>query len=105
MTLQQAIELAGAAVRFARENQIGRLLVDGTRLTGFDSPALADRYVLAERLAGEAMGTIKLALLVKHEMIHPRKFGILVARNRGLRAEVFDSEDEALAWLLDPKPG
>ena len=36
------------------------------------------------------------------EMIDSQKFGITAARNRGLRIEVFTSEDEAVTWLLDP---
>ena len=33
-------------------------------------------------------------------MLDPDRFGITVARNRGLFANVFTSETEALAWLL-----
>ena len=37
------------------------------------------------------------------EMIDPGRFGITVARNRGFFADVFDSEEEAVEWLLDPE--
>jgi len=38
-------------------------------------------------------------VVVRAEMIDPEKFGILVARNAGLDANVFADEAEALSWL------
>jgi hypothetical protein len=32
-------------------------------------------------------------------MIHPQKFGVLVAANRGLSSNIFPTEREARAWL------
>jgi hypothetical protein len=34
-------------------------------------------------------------------MMDPEQFEVTVARNRGLVGDVFDSEKEALAWLLE----
>src|SRR5262245_14439776 len=105
MTLAQAADLVAEAVRFAHENGIRRLLVDVVKLTGFESPSKTERYVLAERFAFEAMGMVKAAMLVRSEMIHAEDLGELVAQNRGLTGRAFDSETEALAWLLDPESG
>jgi hypothetical protein len=33
------------------------------------------------------------------EMIDPRKFGVAVAATAGLKADVFVTEEEAVAWL------
>jgi hypothetical protein len=101
LTLREGIDLVCGAVRFARENKIRRLLVDTTKLTGFAPPTTSDRYVLGERLAAEAMAMVKLALLARRELIDPGRFGVIVARNRGLWADVFDQEADALAWLLE----
>ena len=39
-----------------------------------------------------------------HELLlDPARFGMTVARNRGLFMSSFTSEPEALRWLLDPK--
>jgi hypothetical protein len=43
---------------------------------------------------------VQLSLVVRPEMIDPEKFGITVARNAGMNADVFPAEPEALAWLL-----
>ena len=45
---------------------------------------------------------VKLAMVVRPEMMDPEKFEVTVATNRGLDGNVFDSEKDALAWLLDP---
>jgi hypothetical protein len=34
-------------------------------------------------------------------MVDPDKFEVTVARNRGLMGNVFDSEQDALRWLLN----
>jgi len=103
VTLQEGVDSIANAIRFARDNGIRRLFVDITKLTGFSPPTIADRYEFGERFAAEAMGVVKLAMLARGELIHPRRFGLLVGRNRGLWAEVFESEEDALAWLLDRK--
>jgi hypothetical protein len=40
-------------------------------------------------------------LVVNQEMIDPDRFGVTVAMNRGLNGNVFSTEEEAIAWLLD----
>jgi hypothetical protein len=37
-------------------------------------------------------------------MIDPYRFGVVVARNRGLYAEVFTSEPEAVVWVSLSNP-
>ena len=100
-SLQEAIDLVCAAVAFARDHQIKKLLVDTTELTGFSPPNTWQRFQMGEKIAKEAQSAVKLAVLARLEMIDVRHFGITVARNRGLTAEVFDAEADALAWLLD----
>jgi hypothetical protein len=43
-------------------------------------------------------------MVARAEMIHPQKFGVLVATNRGLVSNIFTTEAEARAWLAEP-PG
>ena len=102
VTINQGIEILGKAVAFARENKLRNLLLDTRGLTGFDPPEIFERYKLSERLANEGRAAVKVVLLAKPEMIHPEKFGVMVARNRGLHTNIFATEEESLAWLLDP---
>lgn len=79
------------------------LLVVTSDLTGFEPPSIFDRYDFVRKWARVAGGAVRVAMVARPEMIDPRKFGVTVAANHGLIADVFESEDEALAWLLSAK--
>ena len=103
VTFQGAIDLIAAGISFARENRIGRLLVDGTKLTGFGPPDTVEGFRMAVQFVSAADSRVKVALLARAELIDPDRFGVTVARNRGLLVDVFESEADALAWLLNPE--
>jgi hypothetical protein len=102
-SFQEVVDLVCAAVVFARENKMEKLLVDTTQLTGFEPPETFQRFHLGEQVAKAAISAVKIAFVARPEMIDARRFGVTVARNRGLHGEVFDSEADAVAWLLDPE--
>ena len=99
MTLEAAVFMVEQAIQFARGRKLPKLFFNAERLTGFSSPSLPERYFLSRRFAAAAAGQVQMALVVRREMIDPEKFGILVARNAGMNADVFDNEPEALLWL------
>jgi hypothetical protein len=88
-------------INFCRERKMPNLLIDATNWTGHARPGTLERFTWAEAFAEAARSTVKLAMVVRSEMMDPDKFEVTVARNRGLTGNVFDSETEALAWLLD----
>ena len=101
----ELIELSYAATRYAREQNISRQVLDLRRLTGFGIPSMSDRFEFSQRLAGASQTMVKVVVVCPVEVIDKRGFGISVARNRGLTAERFASEQYALAWLLDHNTG
>jgi hypothetical protein len=103
VSLDEATELVCTAVAFARENLLGRLLVDITHLTGFDPPTTFDRFKMACQVAGGGGNYVKIAVVAKAEFIDPERFGIAVAQNLGTRAEIFTVEDQAITWLMSHK--
>lgn len=100
VTLDAAVELVDRAVVFARVHHVPKLLVNAVNLTGFPSPNLPERYFAARKFADSSTSRVQLALVIRAEMIDPEKFGVIVARNAGMNADVFAAEPEALAWLL-----
>jgi hypothetical protein len=90
------------AITFARAQRMHNLLIDTTNWTGHQSPGTLERYTWGQAFAEAAGSTLKLAMVVRPEMVDPDNFEVTVARNRGLMGHVFDSEKDALAWLLDP---
>ena len=89
-------------ITFAREQGVSKLLIDTTKWTGHRNPDTLERYTVAGAFAKAAASAVKLAMVVRPEMMDPDKFEVIVATNRGLNGNVFDSEKEAVAWLLDP---
>ena len=92
--------LVEQAIRYARENKIPKLFFNGLQLTGLRSPTLPERYFFSRQFAAAAQGKVQMALVIEAHLIDPEKFGIQVARNAGMNADVFDNESDALAWML-----
>lgn len=99
------LEAAGKiieAIHFSRKQGLRNLLIDTTNWTGHASPDTVERFTVAEAFSEAARSSVKLAMVVRPELMDPDKFEVTVATNRGMKGNVFDSEKDALAWLLDP---
>jgi CheY-like chemotaxis protein len=99
VSFDETTALVRAAIAAALRNQVRDLLVDTTALIGFPSPDTFERFLAAVEWAEEAKGGVRLAMIARPEMIHPEKFGVLVAANRGLISNIFPTEAEAREWL------
>lgn len=82
------------------QSQPARLLVDMSAIKGTWS--VVDRFEIGTLGARLAPHVGRIAALADAAMIDPTKFGVQVARNRGLIVDVFSDRVKALAWLLDP---
>ena len=98
-SLVEAEALIADAIAACRDRGISRLLVDATGMTGVPVPTLVERFLIAEEWAQASDGDVVLALVIAAEYIHPRKFGVSVAADRGMVTDVFTSRAEALGWL------
>jgi len=75
-----------------------KLLIDTTR---YDVKVSAiDRFLMGERLQIFARHRIKVAFACRPEQLDPGKFGVLVARNRGVSVDAFTDFQAAEEWLL-----
>jgi ribosomal protein S18 acetylase RimI-like enzyme len=99
MDLEQAVAQGTAAIALARAQGLPRLLILATALALSRPPTVLDRYRIGERWAEAAGAAICVAVVTRAELIDPQKFAVTVAMNRGARADVFDSEAAARAWL------
>lgn len=92
---EQAFALTTAAWRAA-------VLIDVRQLTG-PEPTILERYEQAVRVAelqAKRSPPIRMAVLGHEPMIHPQRFGEIVATNRGAVVGVFTDEALALNWLV-----
>jgi hypothetical protein len=100
LSLEEAVELLDQAIAYVRDCRVPKLLFNAKGLTGFRSPSLPERYFISRQWAETGRGLVQSALVIQAEMIDPQKFGVTVARNAGMNADVFAQESEALDWLL-----
>ena len=103
VTFNEAVAIISRAITQACDDGIKRLLIDTVNLRGFPCPTTTERYYMAEQWASHSRG-LRLCLIARAEVIDPMRFGIMVARNRGLFSNVFDNEAEAVAWIQHPSP-
>jgi hypothetical protein len=97
-----ALDACERAITLASEAGRPAVLVD-IRTVGGREPTMADRYELAVRIsdAQAAMRPrVRFALLGHEPMIHPERFGEIIATTRGALARAFTDETLALDWLL-----
>jgi hypothetical protein len=96
-------EAVRAVAGFARRAGVRRILVDAVGLTG-EFTRLA-RYEVNAYAAAMGREMERVAVVMAPAMIDPEKYGVQVARNRGLLMEVFTDGRKARAWLLlRPRP-
>lgn len=98
-SLAEAVDLITRAIAYCRDRRIDKLLIVTTGLVGVPIPTLVDRFLMVEEWAHAAEGMVMGAIVASPEYIHPEKFGVRVAADLGLVADVFTSEADALMWL------
>ena len=98
--MSRAAEQVTEALIFARENGIRQLLAEASTATFVGESAPAAIYFRIQEWARAAEGFVKLALVFPESgRSESRSFGLTVAANSGLIADVFHSEQDAREWL------
>jgi hypothetical protein len=98
-----ALRLFKRIFDMAAENQVSKVLVNALAVEG--ELAGFERYSLGAEVAEfleQRQFRVRLALVGKPPTVNG--FAIRIAQNRGIIAEVFASQQEALAWL-EASPG
>jgi hypothetical protein len=98
----EAFRVGERAFREAASAGRRSVLMDVRGVTG-RVPSIFDRFDIGVHIAQQHLGRqprVRLAILGHEPMIHPDRFGEIVARNRGADARVFTDEAEARKWLL-----
>ena len=97
----EALRVGEEAYREAARANRSAVLIDVREIKG-RVPTILDRFEMGVRIARhylESDPRIRIAVLGHEPMIHPDRFGELVARNRGADARVFTDETQARGWL------
>ena len=102
LSFPEAVQAVARTIAQARDEGIGKLLVVGTQVSGFEPPSVAERHQMVREWADVAEGRVIMAIVMPAAFIDPERFGVIVARNFGFSMNVFESESEAIAWLRQP---
>jgi hypothetical protein len=101
-SFDEMAHLISRAVVRCRRRKIGKLLIISTGASGFNSSEISEQFNLAEQIAADAASSVKIAHVANPEWVRSGDFRVLVAGNRGLELEYFQTESAALEWLLQP---
>ena len=100
-TFESSLQIFSQAIEIAMHEGRGAVLVDVRQLTGAP-PTLFDRYRQVGHIAKLQSGPgprIRVAVFGHVPMIHPQRFGDVIALSRGALARAFTELDEAMAWI------
>jgi len=100
-TLDSSLHVYSQAFEIASREDRDAILVDVGQVTG-SPPTLMDRFQQGVHVAEQQARPgrrIRFALVGHEPMIHPQRFGEVIAKTRGATAQVFTDLDEALAWI------
>ena len=93
-----------AALEYLLENNLSKLFFDAFRVKGVVTTM--DRYYFGEFAAfeslkyiGKGLKKITVSICGEEPIIDPRRFGEIVARNRGLNLKVTTDKNESLQFL------
>jgi hypothetical protein len=75
------------------------IVVNITRMEGFESPGAAYRRWLVRRWARAVMRDATIVVVARQEHLSAERAGLITAAEEGLRAHICTDEDEAVAWL------
>lgn len=100
LKLVEVLEMVTGAVSYARESGERRLLVVLTSVRGMQPPSATVRFRYVRDWARASGGLVRVALVTTAEMIDPSRFGVTVATNAGMAADVFVDEEKAREWLV-----
>lgn len=76
-----------------------KVLIDSTGING--ELSFIDKYFLGENAQIFARHGLKIATVLRSELIDSQKFGETVARNRGVNVRVFADVPSAKSWLFE----
>lgn len=98
--LESAVQAIADAIARTKEAGLDKLLVDITEIRGIEPPGMSTRLWLIGEWARAGRGNVRTVLVVRPEFIDPDRIGVIAGMNSGFISNVFETEPQALDWLL-----
>lgn len=98
--LEKGVHQIADAIHRTKESGLDKLLVDITAITGIKPPGVDARYWLMGEWARAGRGSVRVAMVARPEFIEPDRYAVIAGMNAGFINNVFETEAQALDWLL-----
>lgn len=98
--LEDSVRQIADAIVHTKELGLDKLLVDVTTIAGVAPPGVATRHWFMGEWARAGRGSVRVAMVTRPEFIEPDRFGVIAGMNAGFVSNVFETEQQALDWLL-----
>lgn len=98
--LESGVRQIADAIALTRDAGLDKLMVDITTITGVEPPSVLMRYWLMGEFAKVGRSSVRMAMVVRPEFIDADRIGVAAGLNAGFRSNVFETEAQALNWLL-----
>lgn len=99
VSIDVGFEMIGSAIARAQQLGLADIVINTLGFSGFSPPTVIDRYALAQQVVENAGGKLRVAFVVRPDLIDYQKIGMVMLQNRGIISDVFPSETAALTWL------
>ena len=98
--LESGVQQIADAILRTKEAGLDKLLVDITAITGVEPPGVDARYWLMGEWAKAGRASVRCAMVTRPEFMDPDRIGVIAGMNAGFINNVFETEAQALDWLL-----
>jgi hypothetical protein len=98
--LEEGVHQIADAIIRTKESGLDKLLVDITAITGVEPPGVNTRYWLMGEWSRVGRGSVRVAMVTRPEFIDPDRYAVIAGMNAGFVNNVFETEAQALDWLL-----
>lgn len=95
----QGVHLITDAILRTKSEGLGKLMVDILGITGVAPPSVEMRLWMMGEWANAGRGYVRMALVTRREFMSEERFGIAFGMNQGFISNLFDTQEQAIAWL------
>lgn len=92
-------DMLADAIQVCRQNNLREVVLDIRELTGFESPGPAYRRWVVKRWGECASPEMRIALIARDEHVCPKKTGMIIAAEIGLKAHICLTDNDASKFL------
>lgn len=98
------VDLVRAAIEQTKTLGLGKLVVDILHITGIAPPSVEMRLWMMGEWAKAGRAAVRVAVVTRPEFMSVDRFGIAFGMNKGFTSNLFETAEQAVAWLSAP-PG